>query len=223
MVPRGVESRWCRSLYQLFFQCGYYLSDDPNTLKQQIAAMQYGHLDAGIISWWGQGSQSDSVVPEDLAAATNTGFKWSLYYEPEGVGDPSVAQIESDLSYIKAKYTTNPNYLFIDGKPVIFVYADANDACGMAQRWRQANASEGFYTVLKVFSDYSSCASDASAWHQYAPVEAEDNQPGESFTISPGFYKSGDPAPLLARNSYVGSECEGHGRVKRASTARYNL
>ena len=162
--------------------------------------MQYGNLDAGIISWWGQGSQEDSVVPTDLAAADGTGFKWSLYYEPEGYGDPTVTQIQSDLSYIKQRYATNPNYLTIDGKPVIFVYADPSDGCGMAQRWSAANATEGFYTVLKVFSGYTSCATDASSWHQYAPSSAEDHQHGYSFSISPGFYKSGESAPRLARN-----------------------
>ncbi len=179
---------------------GYYSSNDPTIIKQQIASMQYGHLDAGIISWWGQGSQEDAVVPSDLAAADGTGFKWSLYYEPEGYGDPSAAQIQSDLTYIKAKYAGNPNYLTIDGEPVIFVYADPNDSCGMAQRWSQANAAEGFYTVLKVFSGYTSCGADASAWHQYAPAGAEDHQQGYSFSVSPGFYKSGEAAPRLARN-----------------------
>ncbi len=144
-------------------------------------------------AWWGQGSQEDSLVPAELAAAAGTGFKWSLYYEPEGYGDPSVSQIQSDLSYIKGRYAGNPNYLSIDGKPVIFVYADPADACGMAQRWSQANATEGFYTVLKVFSGYTACASDASSWHQYAPSSAEDHQGGYAFSISPGFYKSGEP------------------------------
>ena len=179
---------------------GYYSSSDPAVIARQIAAMQYGHLDAGISSWWGQGSQEDSLVPAELAAAAGTGFKWSLYYEPEGYGDPSVSQIQSDLSYIKDRYAGNPNYLSIDGKPVIFVYADPADACGMAQRWSQANATEGFYTVLKVFSGYTACASDASSWHQYAPSSAEDHQGGYAFSISPGFYKSGEPAPRLARN-----------------------
>ena len=118
------------------------------------------------------------MVPDDLAAADGTGFKWSLYYEEQGYSDPSVAQIQSDLSYIKANYATNPNFLTIDGKPVIFVYAGSDDGCAMAQRWNEANATEGFYTVLKVFSGYAACASDASAWHQYAPAEAEDDQAG---------------------------------------------
>ena len=39
---------------------GYYSSSDPTVIARQIAAMQYGHLDAGISSWWGQGSQEDS-------------------------------------------------------------------------------------------------------------------------------------------------------------------
>jgi len=179
---------------------GYYSSDDENVIRQQIGAMQYANLDAGIISWWGQGSQADNVVPEDLAAADGTGFKWSLYYEPEGYSDPTVSQIQSDLSYIKAKYTGNSNYLRINGEPVLFVYADAGDGCTMAQRWNQANATEGFYVVLKVFNGYRSCAGDASAWHQYDPAAAEDNQTGYSFSISPGFYKSGTTAPDLARN-----------------------
>ena len=76
---------------------GFYSSTDTTVVAHQIAAMRYGHLDAGIISWWGQGSQEDSAVPMDLAAAAGTGFKWALYYEPEGYGKPSVTQIQSDL------------------------------------------------------------------------------------------------------------------------------
>jgi chitodextrinase len=180
---------------------GFYSSNDPSVIKNHIAAMQYGHLNAGIISWWGQGSQEDSVVPADLAAANGTGFKWSLYYEAEGTSNPSVAQIQSDLSYIKSKYAGNPNFLTINNKPVIFVYGQGTDTCAnYAQPWSQANASEGFYTVLKVFSGYASCASDANAWHQYGPASAEDHQTGYSFTISPGFNKKAQASPFLARN-----------------------
>jgi len=38
---------------------GFYSSSDTNVIKNHISAMQYGHLDAGIVSWWGQGSQQD--------------------------------------------------------------------------------------------------------------------------------------------------------------------
>ncbi len=179
---------------------GFYSSADAALVAQQIAAMEYGHLEAGIISWWGQGSQEDRMVPLDLAAADHTGFKWVLYYEPEGYGTPSVAQIKSDLSYIKTNYASNRHYLTIDGKPVIFVYGGNTDDCSTAARWQRANAAEGFYTVLKVFAGYRTCAAQPSSWHQYAPSSAEDHQDGYSFTISPGFHKAGKTNVRLARD-----------------------
>jgi hypothetical protein len=139
-------------------------------------------------------------VPLDLAAANGTGFKWALYYEPEGYGRPRVTQIQSDLAYIKANYASNPNYLTIGGQPVIFVYAGKSDNCSTALRWQKANATEGFYTVLKVFAGYTSCAAQPSSWHQYAPSSAEDHQHGYSFTISPGFDKAGTNKARLTRD-----------------------
>jgi hypothetical protein len=184
---------------------GFYSSTDQANVRNQISAMQYANLDAGLISWWGQGSQEDAVVPTDLAAAFNTGFKWGIYYEPEGYSDPSVAQIESDMAYIKAQYTDTVlgDYLWVNGKPDITVYGGANDGCAMATRWAQANASPsgGFHVTLKVFPGYTGCADQPNGgWHQYGPASAEDHQSGQSFSISPGFFKVGETAPRLARN-----------------------
>ena len=41
---------------------------------------------------------------------------------PEGWGNPSVAQITADLTYIATNLASNPSYLRIDGKFVVFVY-----------------------------------------------------------------------------------------------------
>ena len=46
---------------------GAYASSDAAVVRAQVAEMQYAHLDAGIISWWGQGSTEDRTVPTDLA------------------------------------------------------------------------------------------------------------------------------------------------------------
>jgi len=79
---------------------GYYDSTNPATLATHVAEMSGAGLDAGIASWWGQGSLTDQRVPLLLNAAAGTSFRWTLYYEPEGTSDPSVAQISSDLDYI---------------------------------------------------------------------------------------------------------------------------
>ncbi len=176
-------------------QLGYYSSTDQMILKQHIAMMQYGNIQAGIASWWGQGSQTDSKISGLLTAATGTNFRWALYYENESQGDPSVSQIQNDLTYILNHYAQNPSYLRVNGKFVVFVYADANDACGMADRWKQADTM-GAYIVLKVFQGYTLCASQPDSWHQYAPAVAADQQGNYSYSISPGFWLKGTPVRL---------------------------
>ncbi|MDQ3871477.1 MAG: hypothetical protein M3301_07680, partial [Chloroflexota bacterium] len=177
---------------------GYYNSGDLGLVARHIRTMQYAKVRAGIASWWGQGSRTDSRIPVLLRAAEGTGFKWALYHEAEATYDPSVAQIRSDLTYIRDRYAVSPNYLRVNGRFVVFVYA-STDGCAMADRWRQAN-TVGAYVVLKVFQGYRYCASQPSSWHQYSPSKAADLQRGYSYAISPGFWHVRESAPRLARN-----------------------
>src|SRR5215208_5811750 len=177
---------------------GFYDGGSQTVIKQQIGAMQYGGIQTGIASWWGQGSKTDAHIPGLLQAAVGTNFRWSIYHENESQGDPSVAQLTSDLTYMRDKYGSDPSFLRINGRFVVFVYADGNDACGMADRWKQAN-TVGAYVVLKVFSGYRTCASQPDGWHQYSPAVAADSQKGYSYAVAPGFWKKGD-AVRLARD-----------------------
>jgi len=171
---------------------GFYSSADMNIVKQHIQAMQYGGIEAGIASWWGQGHYTDTNLKNTLLPAANgTNFRWAIYYENESMGDPSVAQIQSDLTYIKTNYGESPNYLRINGKFVVFVYSDAADACAMATRWKQGNTVNA-YIVLKVFVGFNACSDQPDSWHQYSPAVNADSQPGYSYAISPGFDKYGD-------------------------------
>lgn len=178
---------------------GQYDSSTASVIQQHVAWMQSAGIQAGIASWWGQGSKTDSRFPA-LEANAGSAFKWTAYYEPEGTGDPSVAQIQSDLAYIRSHYVhLHPQWLRVNKKPVIFVYGDGNDGCGMADRWAQASAGR-WYVDLKVFPGYASCANQPSSWHQYAPSSRADAQLPYSYSISPGFYKAGESAPRLARD-----------------------
>jgi len=174
---------------------GYYSSKDQNTIKQHIAMMQYAHIDAAIASWWGQGSQTDTKIAGLLSASVGTNFRWALYYENESIGNPSATQIQADLIYIRDHYGKNPNFLRVNGKFVVFVYSDGGDACGMADRWKQAN-TVGAYIVLKVFPGYGGCTSQPDSWHQYCPAVAADSQGSISYTISPGFWQKGNSIRL---------------------------
>jgi hypothetical protein len=159
--------------------------------------MQYARLQAGIVSWWGQGTREDKRMPLLMSRAAALHFSWSVYYEQEAYGNPSVAQITKDLLYLK-RYSRQSAWLHIDNKPVIFVYADGSDGCAMASRWSQANRTAGYYVVLKVFGGYRQCADQPQGWHQYA--DGLDIQQGYSAIASPGFWKNDTATPAVPRD-----------------------
>lgn len=180
---------------------GYYDSADPTIIDGQIRQMEYGHIGIGIASWQGRGTPTDGRVGALLSQAIGHNFKWTLYYEAEGVGDPTSQQIQADLSYLAARYTMSTAYAQRKGKPVLFVY-DAGDAktCAKLARWHAAPAVASFYVVQKVFPGFADCPYQPDAWHQYAPASATERVPGFAYNVSPGFFKAGEAAPRLPRN-----------------------
>ncbi|HEV7930420.1 MAG TPA: dockerin type I domain-containing protein, partial [Nitrosospira sp.] len=184
---------------------GYYDSSQQSAADSHIRAMDYADIKVGIASWWGPGTHNEATrLPLLLSrtAALGSSLKWALYYEKEGAGDPSVAEIQSDLDYISAHYAADNAFAKINGKPVIFVYnaSAADNSCALADKWAQANAAQNFYISLKVFSGYAGCANQPATWHQYSPAVATDSQPGYSYAISPGFNRADETAPRLGRD-----------------------
>jgi len=150
---------------------GFYDTSDPAVIKQQIAAMQYGGIRAGIYSWDRTATTNGAVArfPTFLSASQGTGFKWAIYYEAEGYGDPDVATIQSDLAYIVSNYAGSSSYLRIGGRPVVFVYSSPGDGCAMAARWNAAN-TVGAYLVL------------SNPWVDNEPTLTESAPYGGSYT-----------------------------------------
>ena len=189
---------WKQSLYPYTNYgptLGFYDSSAGTVIQQHIAAMQYAHIQVGIASWWGQGTHTDRRISTILSAAAGSTFRWSVYYEAEAQGNPTISQIADDLSYLRDHYGYDPSYLRIDGRFVVFVYADTADNCEMADRWKQANTVNA-HIVLKVFAGYQNCANQADGWHQYGPAAAASSQGSFSYSISPGFWKAGESARL---------------------------
>ena len=182
---------------------GFYDSASDAVRDAHLRSLEHARFEAGIYSWWGQGSKEDTRFPGMLARTNATGspVKWALYHEREGSSDPSIAQIQSDLDHITARYVTDHAYLRVGGRPVIFVYASGTDGCGMADRWTAAlGPTRDFYVVLKVFGGYRTCLSQPASWHQYAPALRTDRQAGYSYVISPEFDLTGPDPPRLARD-----------------------
>jgi hypothetical protein len=180
---------------------GFYDAGDPQVIAKQIRAMRWGNIQAATYSWWGRDSQTDRRLADHLAAGARAGFRWAVYYEAEGYGDPSVDDIRADLTYLRDTYAASPGYLKIDNRFVVFVYGDADDGagCEVAQRWSQAN-TVGAYVVHRSFSGYSGCTAYADGWHPYSAHKYEFDLGRYAYAISPGFYFAKDSAPSRVRN-----------------------
>jgi hypothetical protein len=198
---------------------GLYDSGNRQLIQAHITEMQRGKIKAGIASWWGRGHHTDSRVPALLEVAASTSFRWTLYYETEGSANPTIQAIGEDLTWIASRYAGHGSFLRVAGRPVLFVYGDPGDGCGMADRWIEANRPHGFYLVLKVFSGYRTCPSQPDSWHQYSPAKAADSQVPHSYSIAPGFWKVRE-SPRLPRDL---SRWRGNIRDMISSGARWQL
>ena len=180
---------------------GFYESGEAPVLRRHVEAMRYGGLDIGIWSWWGYGDPTDARFPTALAVARPTPFRWAVYYEREGYGNPDPAVIERDLVYVLEHYAGKPSYLTIAGRPVVFVYSADDQDCSVVDRWRQGNPGD-FFVILKVFGGYRDCPAQPDGWHQYGAsfVTGIDRQEGYATTIMPGFWLADRQASPFPRD-----------------------
>ena len=180
---------------------GYYDSADTAIIDGQIAALDYAKVQVALMSWWGQGQQRENLIMplwQSRIAAKNSPLKMGFYYEKEGFGNPSVAEISGDLAYLKANYGGATAYK-PNGKPLtVFVYNADDSTAEVCQRWSAANGV-GAYIGLKVFPNFQTASPQPDAWHQYGPASREQNV-GTTFSISPGFWRADEATARLSRD-----------------------
>jgi acid phosphatase len=178
-----------------------YSDINPTHVAAEVAGIKHAGMQAAIASWWGQGQHHENVafpILYSVAAAQHLGV--IPYYEPEGQGDPSIGQIQADLTYLKAYADNNPQAAVrIGGKPVIFVYNAGTTGCAEVTKWKTATAGNWYFN-MKVFPGFATCSDQPSSWHQYGPAVAESVHLPYSFNISPGFWKYDEATPRLVRD-----------------------
>lgn len=108
-------------------ECGLYNSADPEVISKHIAQSLRAGLDFWAVSWWGPETQTDNAFKNALLKHPEAEkLKYAILYESTGrlggFSNPTYKNWISDLKYIKETYFRNPNYLTINGRPVIFVY-----------------------------------------------------------------------------------------------------
>ena len=201
---------------------GDYVSIDA--LSAHLQAFEYAGIQVAITYWWGNGSPTDSALGKFMTASTSSSLRWAALYMRETADHPAGTTLAHFLTDVRIKFVGLPNYLRVDGKPVLFVLSDAvAPTCELADRWATAGASAGVYVVLRPSAGMSkgfvACAAQPAAWFQFDSAKAEVAQ-GDSIAISPGQWVWNVAEPALARDSSRWQTSVEH---VAASTAKFQL
>jgi hypothetical protein len=105
----------------------FYDSADPEVAEWHVELASAAGIDAFLVDWWGRHNDLDKNIEQGiLTAAEEKGFKIALLDER--------AQFHNDFEWYKrsvvdalSRFIDKPVYLYIDGKPVYYLYQVATD------------------------------------------------------------------------------------------------
>lgn len=167
---------------------GEYDSGDPEVISQHIEWAENHGINWFNVTWWGPDSYSAQTLEQNLAPGIiGSNVEFSVLYEPKGrlEYEDYIADLDQrgnretlarDLEHIAKTLTDNPNYLHIDGKPVIYVYV-ANTLSGDIQA-AFADAEQRAGSEFFLIGDYgrrpqlpNSVFDAISPYNMYRPIE----------------------------------------------------
>jgi hypothetical protein len=106
---------------------GAYSSRNAATVTSHIDQSHQGNIDFWAVSWWGPNSAENTTFRDSiLANARASELKYAVHYESTGrlgsFDNPNYSNLVNDFRYLANNYFQNPNYMEINGRPVVFMY-----------------------------------------------------------------------------------------------------
>ena len=138
---------------------GEYNCRDEAVINQHINRAEQAGIDFFAMSWWGQDSWTDVTLKDFyLSAEKSSQIKFCIHYESigclgEGIdfnseyspGKTKGEKFLEDMNYIADTYFNDPQYLKIDGRPVVIFYVVRGwqNADGWFEQFKQNMADKG--------------------------------------------------------------------------------
>ena len=101
-----------------------YSSGDPSELHRQVTDMLSRGIDGVIVDWYSAASLDQPTQGLKNEVEQHPGFEFALMPDSgayTGVADPT-AKLIADLNYAASMYFASPNYMRLNGKPVVFPF-----------------------------------------------------------------------------------------------------
>jgi hypothetical protein len=192
----------------------YYSLYDAAVLEQHVAWAKYAGIEFLCPTWRGRpdgvgisattfagdgGTQTDVKIVSLLDWAATYGIKVAMWYEVEGYANPTAAQVEAEFDWLAANRFNHRAYLYVDGRPVIFVFTDAEFSSAMAQKYSDATA--GFttaYVMIQTHTDPSAASPQPDGWYTFSADRAI--SVSNSYNICPGFWRPDQGSPTTSRD-----------------------
>jgi len=126
---------------------GGYNSDDINTIRRQVALAQQACLNGFTAHWFGaKEPRTTANFSKLLAVSRGTGLKHAVVLLENSLRGTTEKDLIASVNYVLANWANHPNYLKIDGKPVIFFE-------GMMRPWGGVSAAKSGWAHVRQATD----------------------------------------------------------------------
>ncbi len=158
---------------------GPYHSGDKKVIENHLLMMKYAGIDGILIDWYGTYNLNDyRMVKENteqlIELLDEVGLEYAIVYEDRFLGDivnaglaPTVtAAARTDFSYLQANCFGDPNYIKVDGKPLLLVFGPITiqSEAGWTSAFENLNPKPTFLTLWNESADAGLNASGEYAW-----------------------------------------------------------
>ncbi len=109
---------------------GWYNSSSSSLISAHIDQSHQANINFWAMSWWGPGTKEDSCILNNILTNPRASeLKYAVMYESSSnsllgpdFNKPDFSHFTQDFQYLAGHEFANPNYLTINGRPVVFIY-----------------------------------------------------------------------------------------------------